>query len=87
MFEVYAFQMLCLLTECLTHCLVVFFTDIDRSGPFTTHEDSSRCPTVSTDYFDMRSLLGGGSVYCHQGCPVLFLLFCEVLLYLCQVET
>ena len=24
MFEVYAFQMLCLLTECFTHCLAFF---------------------------------------------------------------
>ena len=36
MFEVYAFQMLCLLTEYLTHCLAIFFTDIDRPGPSTT---------------------------------------------------
>ena len=36
MFEVYAFQMLCLLTECLTHYLVVFFIDIDQPGPSTT---------------------------------------------------
>ena len=42
MFEVYALQMLCLLTECLTHCLAIFFTDIDRSGPQLPHEDSSR---------------------------------------------
>ena len=74
MFEVYVFQILYLLTECLTHCLVVSFTDIYiGQDPQLPHEDSSRCSTVSTDYFDMRSLLGGGSVYCHLGCPVLFL--------------
>ena len=32
MFEVYAFQILRLLTECLTHCLAIFFTAIDRPG-------------------------------------------------------
>ena len=36
MFEVYAFQILRLLTERLTHYLAVFFTDIDRPGPSTT---------------------------------------------------
>ena len=36
MFEAYAFQILRLLTECLTHYLVVLFTDIDRPGPSTT---------------------------------------------------
>ena len=36
MFEVYVFQILYLLTECLTHCLVVFVTDIDRPEPSTT---------------------------------------------------
>ena len=30
------FQLLYLLTECLTHCLVVSFTDIYRSGPSAT---------------------------------------------------
>ena len=49
MFEVYVFQMLCLLTECLTHCLVVFFTDIDQSEPSTTHEDSSRLSNGELD--------------------------------------
>ena len=47
MFEVYIFfQQLCLLTECLTHCLVVFFTDIDRPEPSTT---PSRQLTLSND--------------------------------------
>ena len=41
MFEVYAFQILRLLTECLTHYLAIFFTDIDRSGPLTVLEVSS----------------------------------------------
>ena len=36
MFDVYAFQMLCLLIEYLTHYLAIFFTDIDQSGPSTT---------------------------------------------------
>ena len=33
MFEVYAFQILHLLTDCLTHCLAISFTDLDRPGP------------------------------------------------------
>ena len=33
MFEIYVFQILHLLTEYLTHCLVVSFTDLDRLGP------------------------------------------------------
>ena len=41
MFDVYAFQILCLLIECLTHYLAIFFTDIDRSGPLTVLEVSS----------------------------------------------
>ena len=84
MFEVHVFffQILYLLTECLTHCLVVSFTYIYiGQDPQLPHEDSSHCPTVSTDYFDMRSLLGGGSVYCHLGHHVLFILSCVVLLY------
>ena len=36
MFDVYTFQILRLLTECLTNCLAVLFTDIDLSGPSTT---------------------------------------------------
>ena len=76
-------KMLCLLTECLTHRLVVFFIDIDRPGPQLPHEDSSRCPTVSTDYFDMRSLLSGESVYCHLGvsCVVSFVMYSVVVIY------
>ena len=34
-FEVHAFQILRLLTEYLTHCLVVLFTDTDRPGAST----------------------------------------------------
>ena len=30
MFEIYVFQILHLLTECVTHCLVISFTDLDR---------------------------------------------------------
>ena len=33
MFEIYVFQLLHLLTEYLTHCLAVSFTDLDRLGP------------------------------------------------------
>ena len=32
-FEIYVFQILHLLTEYLTHYLVVLFTDLDRPGP------------------------------------------------------
>ena len=35
MFEIYVFQILHLLTECLTHYLAVSFTDLDRPGPST----------------------------------------------------
>ena len=33
MFEIYVFQILHLLTEYLTHCLAMSFTDLDRPGP------------------------------------------------------
>ena len=52
MFAVYAFLMLRLLTECLTHCLVIFFTDIDRPGPSTTPTKIAHvCPTMSVVHF------------------------------------
>ena len=35
MFEIYDFQILHLLTEYLTDCLAVSFTDLDRPGPST----------------------------------------------------
>ena len=35
MFGVYVCQILRLLTEFLTHCLAIFFIDIDRLGPST----------------------------------------------------
>ena len=33
MFEIYVFQILHLLIECVTHCLAISFTDLDRPGP------------------------------------------------------
>ena len=33
MFEIYDFQILHLLIECVTHRLAIFFTDLDRPSP------------------------------------------------------
>ena len=52
MFEAYAFQILRLLTKCLTRCLAVFYTDIDRPGPSTAPKKLAHIyPTVSTVQF------------------------------------